>query len=88
MGPAGGNGLGSTFAMWASAGLCLPCAVARTHALQQMPRRKPNRPRFRGTDVTEYFAGSRGSFRLDVGGPDHLAPLLGIVGDELAEVGR
>ena len=25
--------------------------------------------------------------RLDVGRPDHLAPLLGVVGDELAEVG-
>src|SRR5215472_3922386 len=31
---------GSTFAMWASAGPCrvVPCAVTRTHALQQMPR--------------------------------------------------
>src|SRR5262249_46714520 len=28
-----------------------------------------------------------GLLRLDVGGPDHLAPLLGLVGDELAEVG-
>ena len=27
------------------------------------------------------------SLRLDVGRPDHLAPLLGFVGDELAEVG-
>src|SRR2546421_11662926 len=26
--------------------------------------------------------------RLDVGGPDYLAPLLGFVGHELAEVGR
>jgi len=26
--------------------------------------------------------------RLDVGGPDHLAPLLGFVDDELAEIGR
>jgi len=26
-------------------------------------------------------------FRLDVGRPDHLAPLLGFVGNELAEVG-
>src|SRR6186713_39803 len=41
----------------------------------------------RGTGVTEYLAGSRGSLRLDVGRPDHLAPLLGLVGDELAEVG-
>ena len=29
-----------------------------------------------------------GSLRLDVGGPDDLAPLLGFIGDELAEVGR
>src|SRR5262245_63685679 len=28
-----------------------------------------------------------GSFRLDVGRPDHLGPLLGLVGDELAEIG-
>jgi type I restriction enzyme M protein len=28
------------------------------------------------------------SLHLDIGCPDHLAPLLGIVGDELAEVGR
>jgi putative ABC transport system substrate-binding protein len=28
-----------------------------------------------------------GSHRLDVGRPDDLAPLLGLVGDELAEVG-
>src|SRR5215813_8888869 len=26
-------------------------------------------------------------FRLDVGRPDHLAPLLGVIGDELFEVG-
>src|SRR5262249_54274579 len=26
-------------------------------------------------------------FRLDVGRPDHLAPLFGLVGDEFAEVG-
>ena len=28
-----------------------------------------------------------GSFRLDTGELDHLAPLLGLVGDELAEIG-
>jgi hypothetical protein len=31
--------------------------------------------------------GHRSSLRLDVGGPDHLAPPLGLLGDELAEVG-
>ena len=30
---------------------------------------------------------SQESLRLDVGRPDHLAPLLGLLGDELAEVG-
>src|SRR5215203_5361288 len=28
------------------------------------------------------------SLRLDIRGPDHLAPFLCIIGDELAEVGR
>src|SRR5262245_55216865 len=37
----------------------------------------------RRTGVTEY----RRSLRLDVGRPDHLAPLLGVVGDELTEIG-
>ena len=31
--------------------------------------------------------GMSGSLCLDVGRPDHLAPLLGFVGDKLAEVG-
>jgi hypothetical protein len=31
---------------------------------------------------------SAGSLRPDVRRPDHLAPFLGVVGDELAEVGR
>src|SRR5262249_31586580 len=44
------------------------------------------RTRFRGTGVTEYWIGTPVSFGLDVGGPDHLAPLLGFVGDELTKV--
>src|SRR5262245_2484385 len=44
--------------------------------------------RIRGSEVTEYLAELRGSLRLDVCCPDHLAPLFGFVGDELAEVGR
>src|SRR5262249_1797997 len=32
--------------------------------------------------------GSCGSLRLDVGGPDHIAPFLGFFGDQLAELGR
>src|SRR5215831_20422668 len=38
MGPAGGNGLGSTFVVWASAAPCLPRVVARTRALQKATR--------------------------------------------------
>ena len=38
MGPAGRSGLGSTFAVWASAAPCLPCVVARTCALQKATR--------------------------------------------------
>src|SRR3954452_24426487 len=33
-------------------------------------------------------AGLAGSLRLDVGGPDHVPPLLGFVGDKLAEIRR
>jgi hypothetical protein len=43
-------------------------------------------PQFRGRDVMERLW-QPASFRLDVGGSDHLGPLLGFVGDELAEVG-
>src|SRR5262245_10863168 len=47
-----------------------------------------NGARFRGTGVTEYLARPRQSLRLDVECPDDIAPFLGFVGDELAEVGR
>ena len=39
-------------------------------------------PAIRRTGVTEYRIETAASVRLDVGGPDHLAPLLGFVGDE------
>ena len=38
------------------------------------------------TRVTEYRIGTAASFGLDVGRPDHLTPLLGIVDDELGKV--
>src|SRR5215467_2734663 len=38
MGSVEGNGLGSTFAVWASAAPCLRCVVARTRALQKAIR--------------------------------------------------
>src|SRR5215510_899712 len=34
----------------------------------------------------EYRWPTLGSLRLDVGGSDHLGPLLGFIGDQLAEV--
>src|SRR5262249_24006582 len=43
---------------------------------------------FRLTGVTEYWIGTAASVRLDVSSPNYLAPFLGFVGDELAEVGR
>src|SRR3954453_8709501 len=50
---------------------------------------RPHRrtPAIRGTGVTEYWIDTAASFRLDVSGPDHLAPLLGFIGDEPAEIG-
>src|SRR5215813_11123748 len=41
---------------------------------------------FRRTGVTEY-PWALWSVRLDVRGPDHLAPLLGVVDNELAKLG-
>src|SRR5262249_26467685 len=38
-------------------------------------------------NVMEYWTRAAASVRLDVGRPDHLAPFLGVVGDELAKVG-
>src|SRR5262249_37304931 len=95
MGPTGGNDLGSTFARLLLA-RALPCAVARTHALQQTtcadytppPHRKPERPRFRRTGVTEYWIGTAASVCLDVGRADHLAPFLGFLRDQLAKLSR
>src|SRR5262249_52004957 len=65
----------------------LPWAMARTHALQQMFRRKPNARDFAERALRNISPGSRGSVRLDVEGPDDLGPFLGFVGDELAKVG-
>jgi hypothetical protein len=45
------------------------------------------RPAVRRTGVTEYWIGTAASVGLDVGRADHLAPLLGFLGDQLAEVG-
>src|SRR5262249_60095845 len=45
-------------------------------------------PTIRRAGVTEYGSGTAASVQLDVRGPDHLAPFLGVVCDELAEIGR
>src|SRR5262249_48982284 len=42
----------------------------------------------RGTGRYGMFSSVVASLRLDIGSPDHLAPLLGVVGDELTELGR
>src|SRR5215510_13473679 len=44
-------------------------------------------PTFRGTGGYGILDRVTASVCLDVGRPDHLAPLLGVVGDELAEIG-
>src|SRR5262245_55987767 len=44
-------------------------------------------PTFAERDVMEYWIGTAASVGLDVGRPDHLGPLLGLFGDELAEIG-
>jgi hypothetical protein len=40
-----------------------------------------------GVRITEYWIGIAVSVGLDISGPDHLAPLLGLIGNDLAEVG-
>ena len=52
------------------------------------PRRRGRASDIRRTGVTEYWIGTVASVCLDVGGPDHLAPLLSVVCEELAEVRR
>ena len=55
--------------------LSLMLALVTTRALTEpLPGAKPQSP-------------APASVCLDVGGPDHLAPFLGFVGDELTEVG-
>src|SRR5215472_2039684 len=38
-------------------------------------------------DVMEYWIGTAASVGLDVGRPDHLGPLFGVICDELSEIG-
>ena len=56
--------------------LSLMLALVTTRALTEpLPVAKPKSP-------------APASVCLDVGGPDHLAPLLGFFGDELSKIGR
>jgi hypothetical protein len=48
---------------------------------------RPGIHRFRGTKRYGIWIGTAASVRLDVGRADHLAPLIGLFGDELAELG-
>src|SRR5215510_7202640 len=57
-----------------------------TACLRRLFRQHRPKADVRGTGVTEYSV--RELLRLDIGGPDHLAPFLGFVGDQLAELSR
>src|SRR6266446_1420516 len=59
----------------------LPFMGAAQHAINSVPLGQSDSPNGRLWNIAR-------SLHLDIGGLDHLAPLLGIVGDELAEVGR
>src|SRR5262249_58720171 len=52
----------------------------------------PSRTHRSGRSAARYIAligsGTAASVQLDVRGPDHLAPFLGFVGDQLAKIGR
>src|SRR5262249_61865197 len=55
--------------------------------LPTLQRSRMPRQRLSSTGVTEYWIGTAVSVRLDVGRPDHLGPLFGVICDELAEIG-
>src|SRR5215467_1810390 len=72
-----------------------PCVLTASRRTVIMPADLPTlqrspmpRQRLSSTGVTEYRIGTAASVCLDVECPDDIAPLLGFVGDELAEVGR
>src|SRR5262249_61904850 len=66
---------------------CLLCANSDRTQRSKIRAYSTSWSAFRGTDITEFLAGSRASLCLDVGGPDHLGPFLSFVGDELAKIG-
>src|SRR5262245_11205495 len=70
-----------------------PCVLTASRRTVIMPADLPTlqrspmpRQRLSSTGVTEYWIGSAASVGLDVGGPDHLAPFLGFVGDQPPKV--
>src|SRR5262245_61048167 len=58
-----------------------PCTLAGAH--YELGRGHPGRIRGTGRYGTSAWL-----VHLDIGRPDHVAPLLGLVRDQLAEVGR
>src|SRR5262249_17349103 len=65
-----------------------PTNPNRTALSSRRLTRSPRRPLFAERDVMEYPASEAASLRLDAGEFDHLGPLFGFVGDQLAKVGR
>ena len=63
-----------------STGWIAPACGWRTHLITSSAA-------IRGTKRYGIWTRTAISVRLDVGRPDHLAPFLGVVGDELAKVG-
>src|SRR5262245_7163889 len=61
----------------------------RSKKTSRSPRRRGRTPRdFAERVLRNIGSGTAASVRFDVARPDHLTPLLGFVGDELAEVRR
>ena len=64
-----------------------PTARVQHNLFQLSPHKSRPCGRIRRTGLMEYVAGIAGSLRLDVGRPDHLGPLVGLVGNEFSEFG-
>src|SRR5215471_13306810 len=60
--------------------------IAAGRSIRRIAQTPPGTPSFAQRDLWNVDSGSA-SLRLDVEGSDDVAPLLGFVGDELAEVG-
>jgi len=63
-----------------------PAVAVRGADARDLHRADSSAPRFAERNVMSSSAETL-SLRLDVGGPDYLAPFLGFLGDKLAKVG-